>query len=336
MTIRFAAVGLNHGHIYSMCDRLIEAGAELVWYYAKEPQLANEFGAKYPSAQLARSEEEVLEDTSIALIASAGIPYDRAPLGIRAMQHSKDYASDKPGFTSFDQLAEVKRVQAETGRIYSVCFSERFDNRAAIKAGELVHSGAIGKVIQTIGLGPHRLSAPTRPDWFWDRRHYSGIINDIASHQMDQFLFYTGSSSARIVAAQVGNFNHPQYPDFDDFGDALLSSDHATGYTRVDWFTPDGLETWGDGRMTILGTSGTIELRKYVDIAGRSGGNHLFLVDNQKTEYIDCSQVAFTYGQTLIYDILHRTETTMTHAHCFEASRLALQASQEAIRVGIG
>ena len=234
--------------------------------------LVEAFRKQFPQAKLARSEAEVLEDASVKLVLSAAIPDERAPLGIRVMQHGKDYMADKPGVTTLEQLAEVRRVQAETKRIYSIMYSERLENRATVKAGELVKAGAIGRVLQTVGLGPHRMNPKTRPAWFFERARYGGILCDIASHQADQFLFFTGSTRAEVVASQVGNLNHPQYPGLEDFGDVLLRGDGGTGYIRVDWFTPDGLATWGDGRLTILGTDGFIEIRKNIDIAGRPGG----------------------------------------------------------------
>jgi predicted dehydrogenase len=242
--------------------------------------------------------------------------------------------SDKPGFTTLEQLAEVRRVQAETGRIYSVCFSERFGNRATVRAGELVQAGAIGRVLQTIGLGPHRIRLPERPEWFFHRDQYGGIIADIGSHQVDQFLFFTGSTQAEVVAAQVANYKYPQYPELEDFGEVLLQGDGGSGYIRVDWFTPDGLPTWGDGRLVILGTEGYIELRKYCDIAGRPGGDHLFLVDHKGTHYVDCHDGELPYGRQLIADIVNRTETAMPQTHCFLASELALQAQAQARRLG--
>src|SRR6185503_14434199 len=175
---------------------------------------------------------------------SSAIPDERAPIGIRVMQHGKDYMVDKPGITTLDQLAEVRRVQAETKRIYSILYSERHENRATVRAGELVQAGAIGKVVQTIGLGPHRMNPKTRPAWFFDRESYGGILCDIGSHQFDQFLFFTGSTEADVVASQVRNVNHPQYPGLEDFGDAMVRGNGGTGYVRVDWFTPDGLSTW--------------------------------------------------------------------------------------------
>jgi predicted dehydrogenase len=280
--------------------------------------------------KLAKSENEILEDKSIQLILSSAIPVERAGIGIRAMQHGKDYMSDKPGITTLEQLEEARRVQKQTGRIYSIMYSERFENKATVKAGDLVKAGAIGKVIQTVILAPHRISLTTRPQWFFDKKYFGGIITDIGSHQFDQFLYFTGSDKADIVASQVGNVAHPQYPAFEDFGDVMLRGNGGTGYIRIDWFTPDGLNTWGDGRLTVLGTEGYIEVRKNTDIAGREGGNHLFLVNNKETQYINCNNVELPYGRQLVDDVLNRTETAMTQRHCFLATELALKAQKAA------
>ena len=331
--IKFSVIGINHGHIYSQVDAVIRGGGQLISLYAKEPELIAEFIKKYPKVKLAGSEKEILEDKSVQLVLSAAIPVDRASIGIRSMQHGKDYMSDKPGITSLEQLAEVRRIQKQTGRIYSIMYSERFENKATIKAGDLVKSGAIGKVIQTIGLGPHRMSASTRPTWFFDRKYYGGIITDIGSHQFDQFLFFTDSDKADIVSSQTGNAAHPQYPNFEDFGDVVLHGNGSTGYIRVDWFTPDGLKTWGDGRLTILGTEGYIEARKNIDIAGREGGSHLFLVNGKDTQYIDCKNVDLPYGKKLVDDVINRTQTAMTQERCFLATELALKAQKVAQKI---
>jgi len=333
--IKFAVIGMNHNHIYGQVEAVIRGGGQLVSYYAKEADLTSAFGKKYPEAKLVSSEKEILEDKSIHLVLSSAIPDERAPIGIRVMQHGKDYLADKPGITSLEQLAQVRKVQKETGRIYSIMFSERLENRATVKAGELVKAGAIGKVIQTIGLGPHRISANSRPEWFFDAKRYGGVICDIASHQFDQFLFFTGSDKAEVVASQVGNVNHPQYPKFEDFGDCMIRGNGGTGYIRVDWFTPDGLKSWGDGRLTILGTEGYIEIRKNVDIAGRDGGNHLFLVNQKETQYIDCSQQPLPFGKQLVDDVLNRTQTAMSQEHCFLATELSLKAQKQAQLVKI-
>jgi predicted dehydrogenase len=332
-SIRFSVIGLNHGHIYGQVEAVTRGGGQLVAFYAKEPALNEAFAKRYPQAKLAKSEKEILEDNSIQLILSASIPIDRAPLGIQVMRHGKDYMVDKPGIITLQQLEEVRKVQKETKRIYSIMYSERLENRATVKAGELVKAGAIGNVIQTIGLGPHRMNIKSRPDWFFKRNMYGGILCDIGSHQFDQFLFFTGSTQASVAASQVGNVHYPQYPEFEDFGDVTLRGNGGAGYIRVDWFTPDGLKSWGDGRLTILGTEGFIELRKNVDIGGREGGNHLFLVDQKETRYIDCSNEPTPYGEQLVNDVVNRTETAMSQEHCFLATELALKAQAQALKL---
>jgi len=312
---------------------VLRAGGALTWVYAKEPDLLNAFRKQFPQARVAKTEDEVLQDPRVKLVLTSGIPDERGPLAVRAMRHGKDFMSDKPGMTTLGQLSEVRKVQAETKRIFSIMFSERFENQATVKAGELVKAGAIGRVLQTVGLGPHRMTPKTRPAWFFERSRYGGILCDIASHQADQFLFFTGSTRADVVASQVGNLSHPEYPGLEDFGDMMLSGNGGTGYHRVDWFTPDGLATWGDGRLTILGTDGFMEIRKNIDIAGRPGGAHLFLVDQKETKYIDCSKVALPYGDQLVADVLNRTETAMPQAHCFLAMELVLQAEARARRL---
>jgi predicted dehydrogenase len=331
--IKFGVVGLNHSHINSQTEAVLRGGGELTLVYAREPELAAAFLKRFPQAKLARTENELLEDRDIKLVLSAAIPDERAPLGIRVMEHGKDYMADKPGITTLEQLAQVRKVQAQTRRIYSIMYSERLENRATIKAGELVKAGAIGTVVQTVGLGPHRMNASTRPAWFFEGPRFGGILCDIASHQADQFLYFTGSTRAEVVASQVGNFHHPKYPTFEDFGDMMVRGDGGIGYIRVDWFTPDGLATWGDGRLTVLGTDGYIDIRKNIDIGGRPGGSHLFLVDQKETKYIDCSKVPLPYGEQLVNDVVDRTETAMPQAHCFLATELVLKAQKQAQRV---
>jgi len=331
--IRFAAIGLNHDHINGQVETVARGGGTLVSFYAKEPELVAKFTKRFSDAKLARSAQEIYDDSSIALIVSAAIPNERAGIAIEAVKHGKDVMLDKPGMTTIEQLAEVRRVQADTKRIVSIFYGERLENRGTVKAGDLVKAGAIGRVVQTAGFGPHRMNPKTRPAWFFQRECYGGILCDIASHQFDQFLFFTGSTKAEIVASQVGNVNHPDHPGIEDFGDVMLRGDGGSGYIRVDWFTPDGLSTWGDGRLTVLGTEGFIEVRKNVDIGGRAGDNHVFLVDQKETRYIDCADVTLPYGERLVDDILNRTETAMPQAHTFLAQELALIAQRNARRL---
>jgi len=337
--IKFAVINIDHPHIYGMTDAIKRGGGQLVALYAKQADLAAAFLKTYPEAKLAKSENEILEDKSIDLVLSSGIPDERAPLGIRVMQHGKDYLTDKPGIITLEQLAAVKKVQKETKRIYSIMYSERFENKATEKASQLVKAGAIGNVIQTVNLAPHRINngigktgLSVRPDWFFDKKRYGGILTDIGSHQFDQYLHFTGSTQAEVLCSQTGNVHHPDKPLFEDFGDVMLRGNGGAGYIRVDWFTPDGLDTWGDGRLTVLGTDGYIEVRKNTDVASgvNKGGNHLYLVNQKEMVHIDCNKEVLPFGPLIVDDVLNRTEKAMTQEHCFLATELALKAQHNA------
>lgn len=330
--LRFAAVGLNHNHIYGQVNCLLRAGAKLVGFHEKDNALAAEFTAAYGDAPRIASLEQILEDESIGLITSAAVSSQRAELAISAMRHGKDVLVDKPGMTSLDQLAKVRRAQAETGRIFSILYSEHFESPATVKAGELVAAGAIGEVVHLVGLGPHRLRKETRPDWFFRRQDYGGILTDIASHQCEQFLFFTGASDATILSASVDNRSVPDRAELQDTGNIQLSTGSATGTIHVNWLTPDGMPTWGDGRLFVVGTTGSIEVRKTVDLAGREGGNHLFIADRKGVEHIDCAGVELPFGRQLVADIRDRTETAMPQERCFKAMELALEAQAIAER----
>ncbi|WP_181705140.1 Gfo/Idh/MocA family protein [Chthonobacter rhizosphaerae] len=325
--LRFAAIGLNHDHIHGQVHVLLRAGAEFVGFHAAEDDIAAAFADKYPGIPRVADARRLIEDPSIQMIVSAAVSSERADLAIAAMRAGKDVMLDKPGMTTLEQLEAVKAVQAETGRIVSILYSEHFETAVTVKAGELVKAGAIGEVVNTVGLGPHRLRKASRPAWFFDRPRYGGILTDIASHQCEQFLFFTGADDAEILSASIGNRANPDTPGLQDVGDMHLRTPAGqTGYVRVDWFTPDGLPTWGDGRLTIIGTEGYIELRKYVDVAGRPGKDHLFLVDRKGVQHIDCQDMDLPYGRQLVADVRDRTETAMPQARCFKAMELALKA----------
>jgi predicted dehydrogenase len=334
----FAAMHLDHGHIVGMCGGLTEAGAELVAVYDPDPAKVAAFRERFPQARAAASAEEILDDARIRLVAAAAVPGERGPLGCRVMEAGKDYFTDKTPFTSLDHLERARAVAAATGRKYAVYYSERLHSEAGVRAGELIADGAIGRVVQVLGLGPHRLNAPARPAWFFERAKYGGILCDIGSHQCEQFLFYTGAADARVVHSAVGNVAHPDHPELEDFGEANLIADNgAAGYFRVDWLTPDGLPTWGDGRTIILGDAGYIELRKYINVATEATGDHLFLVDGTGERHEPLAgQVGYPFFGELILDCLERTERAMTQAHAFKAAELCLLAQARAIRVGPG
>ena len=341
--VRFAAVGLDHAHVFGQIQGLLDQGCEFVGLSSddKTAAVAKAVMDRWPDVSWYDDATELLTDPTVELIVTAAIPYRRGPIAVEALCNGKDVVADKPGCVSLDQLKDLETAVAESGRFWSVTFSERFEVRSAVKAAEIVRAGRLGRIVQTLGLGPHHegdrahlAGGEGRPDWFYDPKCTGGIITDIGSHQIDQFLFYTGSETAEIVSSTVANYTHPDAPMMQDFGDLTLQSQTAHGYVRLDWYTPEGLGSWGDGRLVILGTEGYIELRKYVDIGGRPGTDHLFVVDGAGIEYIDCSDVELTYYPDLVHDVINRTETACPQRHTFEVMRLAITAQQNASKRG--
>ena len=327
----FAAVGLDHRHIYDQVQSLLDVGGTCIGFWTQgTPKTLEGFAKRFPSIPRVDDRRRLLEDPRVQLVTCAAIPCDRAGHAIEAMRAGKDFMADKPGVTTVEQLDAVRRVQQETARIWTVNFTERFEVRAVTRALDLVRDGAIGDVVQTVGLGPHRENRALRDPWFYDKSKYGGILVDIASHQIDQFLVFAGATDAEITLARARNVAHPEDLDYEDFGEIALAAGKASGYIRVDWFTPDGLPTWGDGRLFVYGTKGTIELRKYVDPDGRPGRDHLFLIDGKATRHVDCSDAGLPYYANLHRDLVLRTETAMPQAHAYKVCELALRAQARA------
>ncbi|MDD2418114.1 MAG: Gfo/Idh/MocA family oxidoreductase [Oscillospiraceae bacterium] len=327
----FAAAHLDHGHIHGMSQGLIEAGAQVKWVYDPDPAKVAAYCKQFPQAKVARSEDEILCDNSVHLVAGANIASERCAQGLRVMDAGKDYFTDKAPLTTLQQLEAAKEKVQTTGKKYAVYYSERIHVQSAVYAGQLVERGAIGRVIQVLGLGPHR-EGRGRPDWFYEKEQFGGILCDIGSHQIDQFLFYTGAKDATIERSRVANYTHKDKVNFEDFGDVSLTADNgATGYIRVDWFTPDALGTWGDGRLLILGTEGYIELRKYIDVGRESTSDNVYLVNHEVEKYMPVNnKVGCPYFGQLILDCLNRTENAMTQEHAFKAAELAVKAEMMA------
>lgn len=328
---KFACIGIDHPHIVGIMDGMLAAGAECVAFHGRDDaEPLADFRSRYPDIPRVSEKRRILEDPSVRMIACASIPVEHAEDAVEAMRHGKAVMVDKPGAITFAQLDAVRDAQAETGAYYTICINERVRSPSAVMAGKLVADGAIGEVIQTIGMAPHHHRPHRRRPWFYDKSQYGGILIDLACHQIDQFLWLTGSHEAEIVSSAGGNFANPDTPGLEDFGELILRSDHASGYARVDWLTPEGLGVWGDSRLTILGTRGFIELRKNIDVLGRSGANHLFITDANSSRHMDCENEPITYFRQVIDDILNGTWTAIPLAHCFEVSRLALEAQRMA------
>jgi predicted dehydrogenase len=327
---RFAAAFLDHGHINGQVNGLLDAGGELVAVYDTDPSRLKAFCERFPTARVVEHFADILADDSIQLVAAAAIPNQRADIGVQVLNAGKDYFTDKSPFTTLEQLETVRQTVERTNRRYFVYYAERLHNEAAWRAGEITQSGEIGDVIQVLNIAPHRLSAATRPHWFFDKPSYGGILTDIGSHQVEQFLTYAGCLEASLTMARVRK--HPEYTGLEDFGEmAMVGDNGASFYSRVDWFTPHGMPVWGDGRTFILGTKGSIEVRKYVDLARKAPASVILLADQKGVYELDCAgSVGFPFFGQLILDSLHGTDTAMTQAHIFKAAELSMAAQKMA------
>jgi predicted dehydrogenase len=329
---RFSVIGLDHGHIYAICNGLLEAGAELVSVWDSDPDKCSAFIDRYPGTRLAESEEEIVTDNTIQMVASAIRPSLRCSLGIRVMESGKDYFADKPGMLRLDEIQEADRVCRETGRKYIIYFGERIHVEGAVYAEKLIKEGKIGRVLQVTILAPHRLNKATRPEWFFEKDENGGIITDLGSHQIEQFLTYCGADSAKVLHSAVANYANQDKEHFYDFGEGTLLADNgATCWFRVDWFTPDGMGAWGDGRVFIMGTKGSIEIRKYIDPGVSAEGDHVIWVDG-KGEHKEqvTGEMGFVFFGQLIRDCLERTERAITQKHTFESMRVTIEAQENA------
>jgi predicted dehydrogenase len=333
--MRFAAIGLDHRHIYDLTQGLLDAGAECVGYNpdTTDPRVLAGFRKRFPQVPAAET-GRLLDDPSIDFVVIAAVPRDRARLAIAAMQRGKDVMVDKPGVTTADELAAIRSAVMETRRVWSIALG-RLTSPAQQEALRIVRSGELGRLVHVTSLAPHRLNRALRPAWFFDAAAYGGIINDIGTHSIDLFLALADADDAAITHATIAAFG-TEPPGFEDFAELVLSTPSVRGYVRLDWFTPDGLPTWGDGRMFLVGSEGTLELRKNLDIEGRTGGDHMFVANRSATRYVDCSRMPVTYYRDFITDVAERTQRVMLQRQVFTVCRLALQAQAHANRFSGG
>jgi predicted dehydrogenase len=328
----FAVAYLDHMHINGMTGALQKAGGDLRYVFDTDVERVKAWQKQFPEAEIVDDFNRILDDPAIKLVAAAAIPNERCEVGLKVMDAGRDYFTDKAPFTTLDQLEIARAKVEETKQKYLVYFSERLHNAPTYHAGELVRDGAIGKLLQVLVAAPHRLSKDNRPDWFFDKSRYGGILTDIGSHQFEQFLYYGNTTKGKVNFARVENFNNPDKPGLDDFGEASLTLDNGTScYCRIDWFTPDAARAWGDGRLIALGTEGYIEVRKYLDIGRPDNPPSVFLVNHEEErEFTFEGAQHFPFFGKLILDCLHRTENAMTQEHAFNSAELSLLAQKYA------
>lgn len=332
---RVGVIGLDHGHIYGMNKGLREAGADICKVYDPDSAKAEEFVKQFPECEIVSSADAIYSDPTIRLISCASVASDRAAVGMKALDSGKDFFSDKPPFVRQEQVDEARKKVKETGRRWFVYYSERLHVEAAVYAERLIKEKAIGDVVEIRGWGPHRIGLSPRPDWFYEKEKYGGILTDIGSHQLEQMLTYAQAEDARLISSRVGNLRHKEHPELEDFGDATFVTDNGIPcYVNVDWFTPDGLRTWGDGRIIVIGAKGYIELRKYIDVASENTPDHVILVDDKAEHHYKVNgKIGFPFFGAMILDCINGTENAIGQEHVFRAIELAIEAEEKAIRI---
>jgi predicted dehydrogenase len=313
--VKFAVVGTDHLHVVELVSGLTDAGAELIAIMPTEGGIGAWLASQHESARTVESFDDAIADADV--VVTAAIPSDRAELGMRAMRAGKDVLADKPGATSLTQLDALRDAHSSTGKQYLVLFSERLTNPSMVRAHELVTEGRIGTVVHTVGLGPHTLNLKHRPEWFFDPARYGGILVDIGSHQIDQFLAFTGATTADVLGSTIRS--HPQHPGVEILGEMLVAADGATGYARVDYLTPKGLApAWGDVRFTVVGTDGYLEVQQVPQT--------VLVVDGERNETIACTEQPSSWGRRYL------DGTLVTQDHVFTVTEICLRAQAQARR----
>jgi predicted dehydrogenase len=342
--MRVGVNGLDHGHVFEIVDRIAKAGAEVACHVADGGLL--EHYENWQTESQAVTYDEMLADDTIDLVVTAAIPNRRADIALAAIAAGKHVVTDKPGLTTMAQLDAIRAAIADRpGRPWTVLFTERYENRAIAEAVRLARSGAVGRIVHVVGAGPHTMWAKRRPDWFWDPDATGGILVDIGSHQVDQFLSITGLTAAdvSVVSSMVGNVASADHPRMQDVGSMTLAGPSGpsgsgpevqeqgiVGDHRLDYLTAKGLGTWGDCRLTIVGTGGTIEARANVDVAGADGAEHLIVVDGDGTRRVDVSNVVVDWGEQLLADLADDGERLMTQQHAIDVTDVCLRAQAAA------
>ena len=168
--LKFAVIGVSHRHVFSMCDGLLKAGAELKYVFDGNEDLMSEFTVKYPQCEICFTQNEIYKKDDINLIVTAGVPSQRAEIAVKALKSGKNVLVDKAPVISLPQLEFVRKTIKETNKKYFVYYGESVDEPSTVYALDLVKRGIIGKVLHISGSAPHCLNPEIRPNWYWGRQ----------------------------------------------------------------------------------------------------------------------------------------------------------------------
>lgn len=333
-SLSIAAIGMAHEHIYGQVRMLVAQGARLVGCYDADPEPCRKLLAEYPQAKIAQTEEELLNDPAVEVIVTAAVPSERANIGLRALAQGKHVFTDKPGIINQAQLSALKEATRNSGKKYLIYYQMR---RAPLvwEMVRRIRSGDIGKVVQVMSVCPHRCGADARPDWFFDLARSGSILMDIGVHHLDLHLLFTGQARGNLRYARMDCVRFTEYEGFYDYGEALFeyAGGSITGSFRLDWLSPDGLNAHGDGRFLVLGSEGYLDYRPSVELAGRVGKGHLFVVNQRESLALSPADVApTTFSADLYQDFVDGGEKSMIQESIFNTAEMLLEAESEALK----
>lgn len=335
--MKFAVIGLNHGHIYGQVEGLLTIpGATCAGFHAAEDDLAAQFSQRYPHIPR-RSQRDLLNDKSIDLITSASINSEKGGLAVDVLNAGKHFFVDKPPLTTLEHVAAVKAALQSSRKMMFVFYGERMSCQFDIRAKQLIEEGAIGEVVHVMGLGPHRLNPASRPAWFLDPAQHGGTLNDIASHQVEWFVWITGQR-IKSFSSRVGHFNNNSPATFEDFADATITGENGvTGYIRVDWLTPDKSPIWGDIRGLIVGTKGTIEIRRTINLAAKDDADRtglmLMTTNDIPPHRVDCRNILIEWPTQIANSLKQNRNLLLDHDTLLHVMEMSVKMQQQATRV---
>lgn len=321
--MRLAIAGLAHPHVqYLLTEVDHVADVELVGMADPDPELLERYNQRY-GVSTYHDHRKLLDATSPEVVGVAGVYGDRAGVVVDALQAGAHVLADKPLATTLDQLAEIEG--AAGSRTVSVLFEKRF-YPVTRAARELVAAGELGDLVQLAATGPHRLGRSDRPSWFFRRRCYGGPLGDLAVHDVDLALLFSGARSGWVTASQ-GNAAVPDRPEFADHASALLQAGALAATLEVNWLTPDGSPYHGDYRLRVTGTTGTLEIF--------FARGHVDAVTDRRGPWRAELPMGLRPAEDAVASLLGGRRPEVDTAASLAATRVALLAQESADRDGI-
>ncbi|WP_410790172.1 Gfo/Idh/MocA family protein [Kribbella sp. C-35] len=244
---RIAIAGAAHPHVaYATAEVDQVAEYDLVAVADPSRETAERWAAPY-DAKVFTDHQQMLREVEPEVVMVAGIYGDRGQVVVDALNAGCHVIADKPLCTTLEDLDAIAEAADRTGRHVTLLLEKRY---YPVTLAALGIADRLGTIHGVTSSGPHKLNRPTRPAWFFERARYGGLLNDLAVHDIDAALLFTGLTSGIVSGSIVDS----------SYGVATLSGPGAVITAGVDWMNPAGSPVHGDYRMKLVGTEGTAEL----------------------------------------------------------------------------